>query len=134
MRFAKYLPVLCAALCLLNGCGERSASVSPAEAAARWWRAVASGDAEAVAAAVASDAGRAKSAKVFDEYAMVRKAAGEGDRLAGLMLTRLEGVSIGEGRGDAMLTVVPLAFADGRPFLKVYLESRGGRWLIVDLN
>lgn len=136
MKFAACLPLLCVASCLLVGCGERTASPSapPGEVAARWWRAVASGDGEAVAGSVASDSGRAESAKMVAEYARVRKAAGEGDRLAGRMLTRLEGVRIGESRGSTMLAVVPLTFADGKPFLKVYLESRGGRWLIVDLK
>lgn len=134
MRRVRWLPLLfAAALCLLNGCGERP-SLSPAEVAARWWRAVAAGDGDTAAGSIASTSAREKSAKVFAEYARVRKAAGEGDPLAGRMLKRLEGVRTGESRGGSLIAIVPLTLADGKPFLKVYLESRDGRWLIVDLK
>ncbi len=137
MDLGKFLPLLCAAvLSLAVGCGGKTATTpsTPGETVARWWRAVAAGDAAAVGDCLAGEPGSGKSAKVFAEYALVKKAAGAGDPLARRMLEKLEGVRLDGVRGGSLLSVAQLVFADGKPFFTLYLEPRDGRWLIVDLK
>ena len=135
MKIVRWLPLLCvAAGFLAGGCDGKSApQLSPAAVTARWWSAVAAGDGSAAADCVA-DSGREKSGRMFAEYALVRKAAEEKDPLAEQMLKRLEGIRTGEEKSGPTLAVVQLVMADGKPFLRVLLESRNGGWRIVDLD
>jgi len=137
MKCLPLLLLLIASLPLLiGGCGDNwsSPSTSPAEVAGEWWRAAASGDSARADGCLYGNSGRGKSALVLDEYARVKKAAGEGDPLAAEMLARLEKVRVGEVRSGPELAVVQLVMEDGKMFLTIRLELHGGRWAITDIK
>lgn len=129
------LPWCAAAVFLAAGCKKTPAPPqSHTEVVKLWWRAVASGDAAGADPYVSGDLAQRQSARAIEECVRVDKAAGKGDRLAVGMQARLQGVRIGEARSGSDIAVVPLVMADGKPFLSVQLELRGGRWAITDIR
>ena len=133
MKFLRFLMLFSAVAALCGGCGKKAELSRAPETVQKWWRAVALGDRAAADGLVAEGAREAGAVSVA-EYARVKQSAAAGDELAVAMLKRLEGVRFGEIRGGSDRATVRLVMSDGKPFMNVYLELRGDRWLIVDFD
>lgn len=133
MKIMRFLMLFLAVAALCGGCGKKVELSRAPETVQKWWRAVTLGDRAAADGLVADGAKKAGAVRI-DEYTRVKQSAAAGDELAVRMLKRLEGVRFGEIRGGSDRATVRMVMSDGKPFMNVYLELRGDRWVIVDLD